>query len=72
MWQEIIAHPLVTAIIGFAIFNAAVQAMEAPNEHSGPGYRYVYRLGHLLAFNFQYALRAKFPDYVPETAKKVE
>ncbi len=63
-------HPVIVAVIGFALLNAVVQAMEAPTERDGRGYRYIYRLGHLIAFNFQYALRAKFPDYVPEIAEK--
>jgi hypothetical protein len=52
-------------LFSFAVLNAAVQAMEPPTEKNGPGYRYLYRFAHLVAFNFKYALRAKFPDYVP-------
>jgi hypothetical protein len=55
----------IAIVIGFAFLSAAVGAMEKPTEKDGPLYRYTYRLGHLLVFNFQYAIRTKFPEYVP-------
>jgi hypothetical protein len=70
LWQLILQHPVIAMIVAFAIVNASVQAMEKPTEKNGAGYRYLYRFGHLVAFNFQYAARSKFPEYVPEIAEK--
>jgi cytosine/uracil/thiamine/allantoin permease len=55
----------IAIVVGFGVLNALVGAMEKPTEKDGPLYRYTYRVGHLLAFNFQYAIRKQFPDYVP-------
>lgn len=66
--QLISLHPVISTLIGLAVFNALVQAMEEPTEKDGRGYRYVYRASHLIAYNFKYALQKKFPDYVPEDA----
>lgn len=72
--QVIDAHPIATvivlALLIFAIFSAAVQALEKPDATSGKGYRFAYRFAHFLAFNFQYAIRAKFPQYVPDSIEK--
>lgn len=61
----ILQHQIISFVGGFALLNAAVQAMDTPTEKDGRGYRYIYRFGHLLCFNFQYALKAQFPAFVP-------
>lgn len=67
--QVIAAHPVATVVAvllgGFILLNAAVQTLDEPTEHDGKLYRKLYRFAHLVAFNFQYALRAKFPEYIP-------
>ena len=65
MLQELSSHPLMLAFCAFAVFNAAVQALEKPSAFDSPRYRFLYRFLHLLAFNFQYALTEKFPEYTP-------
>jgi hypothetical protein len=52
-------------LLALAVYNALVQALPKPTEKSGEGYRYAYRAAHLLAMNFRYAFKARFPDYAP-------
>jgi hypothetical protein len=62
----IAAHPIVSTLAGMALLNSAVGAMEKPNEKNGQLYRYIYRFGHILCFNVKFALKAKFPEYIPD------
>lgn len=72
MTELVTSHPVTSVIVAFAVFNAMVQAMEKPTEKDGRLYRYVFRLGHGLCFNFQYALKAKFPEYIPQEDKAAQ
>lgn len=65
LFQLIQSHPATALFVTMAVTNTLVGAMEEPNEKSGPGYRYLYRLGHALSLNFQYAFTKKFPAYQP-------
>jgi hypothetical protein len=69
MIELIQQHPTLAFIVGYGIFASVVGAMEKPTEKNGPGYRYIYRLGHMLAFNWGHAIRVKFPEYIPGKAE---
>lgn len=62
------AHPATALFVSEAVVNTLVGAMEEPTEKNGPLYRYIYRLGHALSLNFQYAFTKKFPAYQPPTS----
>ena len=62
--MNLILHHSWLLLVGYFLFSNAIGAMEKPDEKSGKLYRYVYRLGHGLAGNVKYALRAKFPEFV--------
>lgn len=62
-------HPLYALLGGYFLFSNLVGAMEAPNEKSGPFYRYFYRFSHGFAGNIRYALKAKFPAYMEPEQK---
>lgn len=74
--SAIAQHPYLAmaaiSLILFAVFNAVVQALEKPTATSGGLYRFTYRFLHFLSFNFQYALKSKFPQYVPDAKQPEE
>ena len=57
------SHPTTALFAAEIALNTLVGAMEEPTAQSGQLYRYVYRLGHALSLNFQYAFTKKFPTY---------
>jgi hypothetical protein len=48
-------YRLYLALIGWYVVKSAVQAMEQPDDNSGPLYRWLYTFGHQLMMNVQSA-----------------
>ncbi len=65
VWAFAAAHPTFASLALFFVYNQLVQAMPEPKATSSRAYRRLYRLAHAIAFNIQYALRARFPGYLP-------
>lgn len=55
-------HPVLDALIAYMVFSNLVDALPAPTENSGQGYRFIYRFAHGMASNILYAVKAKFPQ----------